>query len=90
MYGLFLTLGVCWSYSIGKIFGDDLMNKYWYILMIAPGIILLTRNLVVFLFFNHESPIYYTVKAKETNNLNKIEKYRKIEDKLLRTYYIDA
>jgi MFS family permease len=68
LYGLCLTIGVCWSYSVGKIFGDTELQQYWYIIMIGPGILLIASHLVVALFFNHESPIYYAVKAKETTD----------------------
>ena len=58
--------------------------------MIGPGILLIASHLVVALFFNHESPIYYAVKAKETTDPAKKQKYKQTENRLLDTFYADS
>jgi hypothetical protein len=58
--------------------------------MIGPGILLIASHLVVALFFNHESPIYYAVKARETTDPAKKQKYQEEEGRLLATFFADS
>ena len=86
IYSLFICLGLCFSFSTGKIFGEKL-NDYWFILMVFPSILLLLRAILLYSTCRYESPIHYQVKSEETEDFVKKENQLSKRDYLLNIFY---
>lgn len=67
IFGLALSIGVCFSFSLGKIFGESL-DKYWKILMIIPPAWCIFRSLIIFCFFNHDTPRQLVMSNENIHN----------------------
>lgn len=50
-----LASGVCFSFSLGKIFGD-LLNEYWKFFLILPAGLCFLRMVIILTFYNHKTP----------------------------------
>ena len=74
IFGLAVCVGVCFSFSLGKIFGDTL-EQNWKILMIIPPGYCLFRCLVILILFNHETPRQIVINCENIDEgLQKAEK----------------
>lgn len=82
-FSMFVCLGVMISFSIGKIFGDEFLDKNWRAFIIGSSSLVLIRAILLFLFINHDTPIYYLRKSMYADNEQEAEKYEKRADDLI-------
>lgn len=86
-YSLFICIGLCFSFSTGKIFGDKL-NDWWLFFMLFPNAVLQLRAIQVQITCRHETPIHYQVKSDEIEDLDKKGKQLDRRDYLLSTFFM--
>ena len=87
VFGIFLAFGVCFSYSIGEIFGNSGLNKYWYWILLGLGILLAIQIVIVFLTVNHDTPMYYSIRANEAKEESEKEKLIEKRNQIMKKFY---
>ena len=51
-----VTIGVWFSFSMGKFFGEALLIEYWFQFLAIPAVLSFTRMVLILIFYNHETP----------------------------------
>ena len=85
-YSLSVCIGVCCSFSIGKVFGEDEIERSWQYFIWIPAVFAMSRLLFVWLSCNHDTPLQYILFAKNTEDPAKKTTYEQKCDKVLATF----
>jgi MFS family permease len=70
-----ICTGVAISFTPGFLYGDEIIVKYWRLFFMIPSILSMLRIVIIYAFFNHDSPSQYSLSKTEAN-------YRKMEPKI--------
>jgi MFS family permease len=70
-YSLSVCIGVCCSFSIGKVFGEDTIERSWQYFIWIPAAVAMSRLLFIWLFCNHDTPLQYLLVSKNTEDPTK-------------------
>lgn len=57
-YATAMAIGFFITFSSGMIFGNDFIAKWWFMFLLAPGIITFSRMIIMIIFFRFESPVF--------------------------------
>jgi len=63
------------SFSLGKVFGEDEIESSWQWFIVVPGVFALLRLVLAFFTCNHDSPMQYSLFAKDAKTEEKREAY---------------
>lgn len=72
IFSFYLTIGVWFSFSMGKFFGEDNLNEYWYLFLIIPGSLCFLRMVLILIFYNYETPTQYVLWSKDWATVNQV------------------
>ena len=86
-YSVCISIGYFISIGAGKIFTEKGQEKYWFQILLGLCLIQFVRSIISLIWMNHDSPIYYTIKAYEAKTAEKRLKLLEKRDEVLKSFY---